>query len=138
MDGVAFEGEAYTLYLPLSAALLFAFAFTLAIAHRRNMRVHARFMACTGLLLLDPVLGRVLGFYVLELPKFWQYQFITFGAECAVLVVLVLTLPPLSPGARTFKQFAGTYVMVLALWFAMPESSMWVSFAQWFRQLPIT
>jgi len=138
MDGAAFEIEAYTLYLPLSAALLFGLAYALAVVHRRNVRLHSRFMACTGLLLLDPVLGRVLGFYVVELPKFWHYQLITFGVECALLMALARTLPPRSHESHAFWRFAGGYVAVLALWFVVPHSSAWMSFAQWFRQLSIT
>ena len=138
MDPATFEKEAYTLYLPVSAVLLFACAYALAIAHRHSVRLHARFMACTGLLLLDPVLGRVLGFYVVELPELWQYQLITFGAEGAVLFALARTLPRPSRELRTFGGFAGVYATVLALWFVAPHSSTWMSFAQWFRRLSVT
>jgi hypothetical protein len=138
MEAAAFEQDAYTLYLPVSAALLFAVAYALAIAYRRSMRLHARFMACTGLLLLDPVLGRVLGFYVVELPRFWQYQLITFGLECSVLLALARTLPLRSPESRVFNRFAGSYAAVLALWFVVPHSSTWMSFARWFRHLSVT
>jgi hypothetical protein len=62
MEPSTFEREAYTLYLPLSAAALFAVAYCLAIRYRALTPVHGRLMACTALLLVDPVLGRFLAF----------------------------------------------------------------------------
>jgi hypothetical protein len=138
MDAATFEREAYTLYLPLSAALLFACAYALAVVHRRDVRLHARFMACTGLLLLDPVLGRVLAFHVVQLPELWHYQLVTFGAECAVVLARARTLPPRSRPRLAFAVFAGGYVSVLACWFFVPHLPAWKSFAQWFRGLPVT
>lgn len=138
MDTATFEREAYTLFLPLAAALLFVAAFSLALVHRRSPRLHARFMACTALLLVDPVVGRFLAFYVVELPEFWHYQLITFGLECAMLAALYRTLPTRSPERRVFARFAATYAVVLVLWFFAPRTSAWVAWARWFRELPIT
>jgi uncharacterized membrane protein len=138
MDAVTFEREACTLYLPLSAALLFACAWALALAHRRDIRLHARFMASTGLLLLDPVVGRVLAFHVVQRPEFWNYQLATFGVAAAVVLALARTLPPRSQPRLTFAVFAGGYVSVLAGWFFVPHSPAWNSFAQWFRGLAVT
>jgi len=38
----------------------FALAFALALVHRRNLHLHARYMATTALLVLPPALGRLL------------------------------------------------------------------------------
>lgn len=138
MDPATFEREAYTLYLPLSAALLFALAFGLALHHRRVVPLHARFMASTALLLVDPVLGRLLAFHVLELPEFWHYQLITFGIELAVLSVLWRSLPAATPSRGAFACFAVVYGSVLLLWFALPRTGAWKSLALWFRELPLT
>lgn len=137
MDPTTFLREAYTLYLPLSAAALFAAAFSLAISYRRITALHARFMACTALLLIDPVVGRFLAFYVVELPRFWHYQLITFALELAALVCLCRTLGR-SPESRPFFAFASAYAAVLLLWFVAPHTVAWLAFATWFRELPIT
>ena len=138
MDAVNFEREAYTLYLPVSAAALFTASYLLALLHRRVWPLHARFMACTAVLLVDPVLGRVLGFYVVELPEFWHYQLITFGVELALLFVLSNTIPRATPGRGSFLAFAGVYTAVLLLWFSLPGSQAWLPFARMFRALPLT
>jgi hypothetical protein len=138
MEQATFVQEAYTLYLPLSAALLFAGAYVCALSWRHNARLHARFMVCTGLIVIDPVLARVLGFHVVELPEFWHYQIITFGIEIALLLVMTLTLPRSSAERRVFSGFAGVFALVLGLWFIVPRTAAWTSLAEWFRELPIT
>jgi uncharacterized membrane protein YozB (DUF420 family) len=138
MDAETFQDQAYTLYLPLSAAALFACAHALALLYRRNFAIHSRFMACTALLLVDPVLGRFLAFHVVELPEFWHYQVITFGAELAILSTLLGTVSSSTPNRAAFLRFAGAYATVLLLWFILPASAQWASFASWFRQLPLT
>lgn len=138
MDASTFANEAYTLYLPLSAAILFAVSVTFAILYRATPSLHSRFMACTALLLVDPIFGRVLGIYVVTLPQFWHYQLITFGIELAVLLWLVRTLGPEATGRRTFSRFAVFYASILILWFFVPHTPPWLVFATWFRQQPIT
>lgn len=138
MAAATFEQEAYSLYLPLSAMVLFASAYALAMRYRRRYRLHARLMACTALLLVDPVAGRVLGFYLPELPALWQYQAITFGAECVLAVALLRSLPPQSQDRRHFGWFVAVFVLVLGLWFVLPYTAGWLTFATWFRGLPLT
>lgn len=138
MDAPTFHREAHTLYLPLSAALLFAAAYGLALAYRKRMQLHSRFMACTGILLIDPVLGRALAFHVLELPQFWHYQVITFGIECVLVLALLRSLSATSPDRHVFAGFAAAFVTVQLAWFALPETPAWLAFAQWFRHWPIT
>lgn len=138
MDTATFAAEAYTLYLPLSAALLFGAAFALAMRFRRVASLHARFMACTALVLVDPVVGRVLAFHVIELAQFWHYQLITFALEAAILAALALSLARGSAARRIFGAFAAAYLSVLGLWFTVPRTALWHDFAGWFRQLQLT
>ena len=48
------------IYVPLSLAALFAVSYALGILTRRSMALHARFMICTALTLIDPVLVRLM------------------------------------------------------------------------------
>ena len=137
-DASSFANAAYILYLPISAALLFGMSFALAILHRNSTPLHSRFMACTALILVDPVLGRVLAFYVVELPQFWHYQLVPFGLEIAIVIWLARTIAPNLPSRRAFSFFAIFYSLVLLLWFIVPTSRPWLTFATWFRQLPLT
>lgn len=138
MEAATFEQEAYSLYLPLSVTVLFASAYAVAVRYRRRYRLHARCMACTALLLVDPVGGRLMGFYLPELPAPWQYQAITFGVEGVLAAALLRSLPPQSQDRRHFGWFLAVFALVQGLWFALPYTAPWLTFATWFRGLPLT
>jgi hypothetical protein len=138
MEAATFEQEAFSLYLPLSVVVLFLAAYALGMRYRRRHRLHARLMACTALLLVDPVVGRVMGFYLPELPAVWQYQVITFGAEFALAVALLRSLAPQSQDRRLFGRFLGVFVLVQSMWFVVPYTARWLTFATWFRGLSLT
>lgn len=138
MDDSTFVREAYSLYLPVSATLLFILSFSLAMAYRRTVQLHSRFFACTALLLVDPVCGRVLAFYLIDFPQMWHYQLVTFGIEIAVLALLLTTLAPGSRQRCVFSLFAAFYTGVLVVYFAATGSATWRGLADWFRQQPLT
>ena len=138
MDPATFEREAYTLYLPLSAALLVAASYALALAHRRVIALHARFMACTAVPLVDPVLGRVLSAYVVDLPQLWHYQLITYGVESAALLMMYTSLATSRADKLRFGTFAAAFITVLILWFVVPHTAAWHRWADSFRGWPIT
>lgn len=138
MDEPTFAREAFTLYLPLSALLLFAVAWALGLAQRRQAPVHARFMAATALLLIDPVLGRLLFFFGPPLPHPWLINAVTFGLEIAVLVLLLRTLPAAARGRDLFRGYVLLAVVVLGGWFVWPSTAAWMALARAFRALPLT
>src|SRR4051812_19027300 len=65
-------------YLPLSATVLFAVSYALAMVFRRRAALHARFMVGTALSFIDPVLSRIMVFYVPAIGSS-LYQPITFA-----------------------------------------------------------
>ena len=64
----------------LFLAILFAVLYTLAIVHRKNMKLHARYMISTAWVFLLPGLARAIGQYIAPLeiwvPSFFQMMFI--------------------------------------------------------------
>jgi hypothetical protein len=58
----------FGLYLPLAMVAVFAIAFALAMVYRRDPAVHARYMTCTCLAVVDPIAGRIVGRYLPPLP----------------------------------------------------------------------
>lgn len=138
MDEKTFRQEAPSLFLPLSAVVLFTVSYALALVHRRHTPLHARFMVLTGLPMIDPVLGRTMFFYLPELPHPLVYQAVTFGLTNAIVVALLFLPAP----SRTFRfryavpaaLFPGLHV----LWFTFAQSPAWVPIAAWFRALPLT
>lgn len=137
MDAATFATAAYALCLPLSMTVLFAASFVLALVYQRDIRLHARFMSCTALTAIDPILARIVAIHVVELSD-PMYQAIDFSLVVAALAVLTLTLPAASGQRWVFARYSAGFVVVLALWFCLPSTAAWFAFAQWFRGLPIT
>jgi hypothetical protein len=138
MAPATFAREADSLYLPLMVGAMFAVAYALALVWRRQAAVHARFMACTALLLIDPVLSRIIGFYAQPLPAMWMYQGATFGLTAALMVALLRTLPPGQPGRPAFRAYVAVSIAAMLAWFVVPHTGAWLAFADAFRRLPLT
>jgi len=138
MTAEQLEREGYFLYLPLSMSFIFGAALLLGVLWRSVPLVHSRFMACTALPLLDPLLARILFSYFPPLPADFLYQVPAFVLATGVLIGLSVTLPPGVRGRTAFHLFSIGTVAVLALYFVTPYSGIWFGFVQWFRSLPIT
>lgn len=134
----ALLADGFGYYLPFVMAAIFAAALSLGLRWRRSMPVHARFMACTGLTLLDPVFGRLLFFHGPHLPWDPLYQVPSFLVMALVLFELHRTLPRATPGRSAFGAFALAAVLALAVYFLLPQSAAWAAFLEAFRSLPLT
>jgi hypothetical protein len=138
MDESTFRREAPSLFLPLSASVLFAISYALAIYYRRRTPLHARFMILTGLPMIDPVIGRILFFFGPALPHPLLYQAITFGVT-DLAVVALLFVPPANRRVRLlYGAPAALFPAVHVLWFTFAQTESWLPVAGWFRRLPLT
>jgi len=138
MTETAFAREGIYIYLPLAVALLFGAACVLGFHWRTSTPVHARFMLSTALLLVDPVLARIMFFYLPPLPSDHLYQGITFTLIAAVMVFLVKSMPPQIRGHTWYRNYCIGAATVLGLFFAVPYTGAWLAFVNWFRVLPLT
>jgi hypothetical protein len=138
MDAALFEQYGYGFYLPLVMALLFAGALFLGVLWRRAAPVHARFMVCTALPLIDPVTSRLLYFHAPPLPTPAMYQAPAFTLSLLIIFLLLRSLPAAAAGRATFAGFAAAAGVLLLLNFATPYSSAWMEFMYWFRNIPLT
>ncbi|MGE0439527.1 MAG: hypothetical protein AB7L66_03080 [Gemmatimonadales bacterium] len=137
MSAEAYAVEGRFLYLPLMVSALFAAAFALGVRWRASRAVHARFMVATAVVLVDPVFGRIMGFYLPPMPDVW-YQAITFSTTAAILLGLARSVSGGGEAGRAFRTFAVGATVVLALFFAVPRTGAWLAFGEWFRRLPLT
>lgn len=138
MDEAELARDGFFLYMPLAQSALFAVALALGIAWRSEPATHARYMACTALPLLDPLLARLLHFYFPPLPARFLYQLPAFFLTVGVLAVLSGSMPRSSRGRGGFRAFAAGTIVTLLLFFVTPYSAAWATFVAWFRALPVT
>ncbi|NEZ04629.1 hypothetical protein G4Y73_10750 [Wenzhouxiangella sp. XN201] len=137
MQGLAGERlaiQTYILYLQLSLGLVFAACYAMAIIKRHDSPVHMRFMLCTALTLIDPIVVRLM-FMAQPLPT-WNYQWFTFLLTDAVLVLLIW-LDRNSPRGRwVFPVMLGVFVLIqIPALASLTSSGPWRAFAQWFAAL---
>lgn len=138
MSPLVFLAEAHNLYLPLSAAVLFAIAWAGGIVYRRVTALHSGFMVCTALTMIDPVLGRILAFYLPPLPHELMYQAITYGSADLILLGLILDKGDDLTSRWALKTMLKIFIAAHALWFTLAQSAAWIPIARWFRDLPVT
>ena len=129
-------GMLQLLVLHIASPILFAGFYLAALARRREPAVHARWMLATAFLLIDPVVARVLGFY---LPQWadageWLGPLIAM----AILAVLIFAERHAEKGRHVFPIVLVLVVAQLILFYTLGTSAAWRSFAQWFVALPLS
>lgn len=138
MPAADFEAHGFGFYLPLLMTGVFAAALVQGWRWRRVMPLHARYMACTALALVDPVTARLMYFHAPPPAAFFVNQLPAFVIVIVVLVALWRTLPAQTPGRRGFAAFAVAVGGLFLLYGVTPYSPAWLAFLEWFRALPLT
>lgn len=129
----------YVLGLQVFAVIPFAYFWLMAMKHRKQPDVHARWMICTAFTMLDPIFARIIlvNFYPVPLET-GVVQWMTFGLVDVVLITLVIR--DWNSGGRRDVFLPALVLLVLAqvamltLWKTAP----WQAFASWFAGLPLT
>lgn len=129
----------YFLALQIFMLLQFAVFYVQAIRHRRNSPVHARYMVCTALPLLDPIFARIIGVNFIPFEQAgYLIQYLTFGATDLILLVLIVRDWVEERRHDVFLPALGVVLVTqLPIFFAV-ESAAWMRFAAWFMSLPLS
>ncbi|MBX3635114.1 MAG: hypothetical protein KF683_06970 [Rubrivivax sp.] len=138
MPAADFAAHGFGFYLPLLMTGVFAAALLQGWRWRRVMPLHARYMACTLLALVDPVTARLMYFHAPPPAVFFVNQLPAFVIVVVALAALWRTLPASAPGRRGFAGFAVAVGGLFLLYGAAPYSPAWLALLQWFRALPLT
>lgn len=138
MDDAKFAVDGFWHFLPFYTTVVFVLAYAGGLWFRRTPAAHGRFMLCTAIPLIDPVLGRIMGFYLPPFPSPWLYQAVTFSVATAVAALLVFTYRGAASPRRALRAF---FVALLALevaWFVVAPTAAWLEVVRWFRGLSLT
>ena len=126
--------QTYILYLQISLALLFALSYALAIWTRKSVARHSRFMVCTALTLIDPILIRIM-FWIDPTPS-WNYQWVTFGATDLVFLILIWLERNNRAGRLVFPAMLAVFVAAqLPALLGWTNGAAWQAFARWFASI---
>ena len=125
--------QLYFLYLQLWLTAVFAVAYVQAIRWRRSGAIHARYMICTGLTMIDPIVARLL-YNVGGIEPPWM-QIVTFLIVDAILLALWLRDRRPGNGVRVFPLMLALFVAFEIPTFFLPATPAWESFGKWFGSL---
>jgi len=137
LEGPRLGIQTYVLWLQISLVSVYALSYTLAMITRRDMALHARFMICTGLTLIDPVVIRLM-LWIDNSPS-WNFQWFTFLVTNLILLYFIWLERKVTTGRWVFPFMLVVFLLaqVPAL-FGLTNQAWWQSFAQWFAALPLT
>lgn len=135
--GLTGEGL-YVLMLQITILAQFLIFYSLAIINRKRSDVHARYMVCTALPLIDPIFARILIFNVFAGDYAANSQYYTYAFTDLILLALVIWDWRSSGRKDVFLPMLFVLVALQLPAFLFVETSAWMSFASWYIQLPIS
>ncbi|MDZ7670909.1 MAG: hypothetical protein U5Q16_16350 [Gammaproteobacteria bacterium] len=127
----------YILYLQMQLLTAFLLSYGLAIYNRRQPIVHARFMICATLPLIDPFLARVILFYLWEPSNIFHLQLVTYGVTDLILVTLMLSNWRRERRLGVFPLMLPVFMAVQLPNFFVTDWAGWIAFADCFARLPL-
>jgi len=112
--------------------------FTIAMMNTKKMQVHARAMIATGIVFIEPTLGRVIILILLPEPDFLLGYGITVAIEYLLIISLIIFERKQTSGRWVFPTLLVLLMIFHYLIFFQVSSPLWDSIAEWFVRLPIT
>jgi hypothetical protein len=127
--------QLYFLWVQAALLALFTLAYVQAIRHRRAPALHARYMACTALAMLDPIMARIV--YNHAGIDFPILQVLTWLMIDAILLYLWKRDAERGNGIRVFPGMLAAFVVMQVPTFFLYKTEAWAGFARWYAALPL-
>lgn len=138
LGGQVKEGLGASLWLQLKDLVIIGTMFTIALVNKRNMQIHARAMIATGIVFIEPTLGRFIILTILSEPNFMIGLGITVIVMYALIISVIFIERKQKSGRWVFPLLLGIYMVFHYLIFFQVSFPLWDSIAAWFVRLPIT
>ncbi|MFH4964254.1 hypothetical protein V8G69_04560 [Gaetbulibacter sp. M235] len=137
MNPETIEGLGLSLWFSVKHIAILGVMFTIAMAYRHNMQIHARAMIATGIEFIEPGFGRFI-FNTLSKPDFNLALGISISIMYALIAYLIFIERKQTSGRWVFPLFLLMSIIFHYLIFFEISFEFWDSFAEWFAKLPIT
>jgi hypothetical protein len=138
LGGVVKEGLGASLWLQLKDLVIIGTMFTIAMVNKHNMQIHARAMIATGIVFIEPALGRFIILTLLPQPNFALGLGITVILLYTLIISVIFIERKQKSGRWVFPLLLGMYMVFHCLVFFKVSFPLWDSFAAWFVRLPLT
>lgn len=132
-----YQIQTFILYLQVSLGVLFAACFVLAMVFRRDSEIHARFMICSALTLIDPIFARILFVIIPDLVQ--HHQWITNGITDLLFVLLIVAERRNRSARWVFPTMLAVFILAqIPALLLLTNWPIWQHFAEWFKNIPLT
>jgi hypothetical protein len=129
----------YILSLQMFLLIQYVVPYTLAIKNRKQSDVHARFMVCTALPLIDPIFARILFFNFIQADfSSGTFEYITYAFTDLILLSLIVWDWKSHQRRDVFLPMLFVVLATQIPTFFVVGSSIWMAFAAWYVQLPLS
>jgi ABC-type xylose transport system permease subunit len=138
IGGEVTEGLGASLWLQLKDLVIIGVMFIIAMRNKHNMQVHARAMIATGIVFIEPTLGRFIILTLLPEPDFMLGLGITVIIMYTLIISVIFLERKQKSGRWVFPLLLGLFIIFHYLIFFQVSFPLWDSIAEWFVRLPIT
>jgi hypothetical protein len=138
IEGKVTEGLGASLWLQLKDIIVISVMYTIAIVNKHTIQIHARAMIATGIVFIEPTLGRFIILTVLPEPNFIHGLGITVAIMYTLIISLIIFERKQTSGRWVFPLLLLLFMVFHYLIFNQVSFPFWDSFAKWFAELPLT
>ena len=125
----------YFFVVQLALLGVLALAYGLAMANRKRPALHMRYMVCTSLTLVDPILARIL-FHAAG-TGFPAGKVVTYALTDAILAVLAWIDWRGGQRQRVYLSMLGVFIAAQIPTFFLYKLPAWRQLAEWYASLPL-
>ena len=138
IGGEVTESLGASLWLQLKDLVIIGVMYTIAMVNKKSMQIHARAMIATGIVFIEPTLGRFIILTVLPEPDFYFGLGITVAIMYVLIISLIILERKQTKGRWVFPLLLVMFMVFHKLIFFEISFPLWDAIAAWFVQLPIT
>jgi uncharacterized membrane protein len=120
---------------PFRDLLFLSIFYTVAVIYKHRIQIHARAMIATGIVFIEPSLGRFLGGQVFQSIL---GAYIAWGIILAVLITLVVFDWKQKSGRWIFRSMLVVFILSYSITLSGAQFPLLDSGVKWFGKLPLT
>ncbi len=122
-------------FLDLTSVIYFGIVVGLAIGHRRNIQLHARYMASTVVLVLPPAVSRILGMGIPGISSFEAAVHVGYFLTASVVLLLIIDDRRMGRIRLPYPMLLVVLLVQQAGFVLAPHCRPWLDFCKWIGAL---
>jgi uncharacterized membrane protein YozB (DUF420 family) len=122
-------------FLDLTSVIYFGIVVGLAIRHRRNIQLHARYMASTAVLVLPPAVSRIMGMGIPGISSFEASVHVGYFLTELVVLLLIIDDRRMGRVRLPYPMLMAVLLVQQAGFVLLPHWQPWLDLCKWIGTL---